>query len=719
MKNPPSCSSAFIVSNSSTPKKRSFLWFFATNTTNTTVVLLLVGLLLLTFQVTTVVSAITSEATSSLPSTTTLYDDGVDITSLPNNADNAFLTINAITSNNTSEHSEGPLYWYDYVINSLVSVVLICGAGMMSGLTLGLLSLDSMSLEILKTTGTEREKKYAKRLAPLVKRHHLLLVTLVLFNSLCVEALPLFLDKLVPEWVAIILGVTFILLFGEVIPQAVIARYGLTIGGNLWWLVWILLVIGFLPAYPVSKLLDFILGTNHGTLFKRTELKELVNLHFKAEDANFRLLEHEVKILGGALEFRDKTVDKVMTGIDKVYMLDYHSTKLDMDTMTSIWQIGHSRIPVYKDNRNNIVGILHVKDLILINPQEELPLSTVISFYGRQVQKVFPDLPLHEMLKQFITGTSHLAVIHEPFEPLDGGDPFYKIIGIVTLEDVIEEIIKDEIIDETEKRKEHDENMLKSFRKDNSNQNTCRLPIKQLIVITSYLMKTLNTFKLLSEEQLLQLLSKSVSKEYKSNATSPNLIGHQENRVQLYEKGKEYDYFTLVLNGRVEVLIGEDKFKTEFGPWSFLGERALTRPEFIPDFDAFIDITTRDCTILKIHKKDFIDILSEVQKKEGNHFFLPKDMEWMYKEIKERQEEEKNNHSVKVIPKGSTPVIATIHPTNVYGSSGTSSGGNMVVNSENIAPLNTSPILEIEEEDEIKDYNRDKLLKFKHDDHIL
>ncbi len=87
--------------------------------------------------------------------------------------------------------------------------------GLMSGLTMGLLSLDKMGLEVLKRGGKDREKKYAKRILILVKRHHLLLVTLLLANALAVEAMPVFLSKITNEIVAIVVSVTAVLLFGE------------------------------------------------------------------------------------------------------------------------------------------------------------------------------------------------------------------------------------------------------------------------------------------------------------------------------------------------------------------------------------------------------------------------------------------------------------------------------------------------------------------------
>ncbi len=96
-----------------------------------------------------------------------------------------------------------------------ICVALVLFAGVFSGLTLGLLSLDPTTLQVLSMGGKPDEQRYAKRIAPLVKRHHLLLVTLLLSNATMMETLPLFLDKLVPTVVAIVISVTAVLLFGE------------------------------------------------------------------------------------------------------------------------------------------------------------------------------------------------------------------------------------------------------------------------------------------------------------------------------------------------------------------------------------------------------------------------------------------------------------------------------------------------------------------------
>ncbi len=80
-------------------------------------------------------------------------------------------------------------------------------------------------LQVLRAAGTYKERLAATRLIKLVSKPHWLLCTLLLCNAACMEMLPLFLDKLLDPVGTILLSVTAILMFGEIIPQAVCSRY--------------------------------------------------------------------------------------------------------------------------------------------------------------------------------------------------------------------------------------------------------------------------------------------------------------------------------------------------------------------------------------------------------------------------------------------------------------------------------------------------------------
>ncbi|KAE9448419.1 hypothetical protein C3L33_19682, partial [Rhododendron williamsianum] len=263
----------------------------------------------------------------------------------------------------------------DFFIHVSIIVFLVMFAGMMSGLTLGLMSMSLVDLEVLAKSGTPKDRKYAEKILPVVRKQHLLLCTLLICNAAAMEALPIFLDGLVTAWGAILISVTLILLFGEIIPQSVCSRYGLAIGSTVAPFVRVLVWICFPIAYPISKLLDFLLGKGHVALFRRAELKTLVDLHGNEAGKGGELTHDETTIIAGALELTEKTASDAMTPITETFAIDINA-KLDRKLMHLVLEKGHSRVPVYYEQTTNIIGV------ILVN------LFVVFMHFGYQIFSV-------------------------------------------------------------------------------------------------------------------------------------------------------------------------------------------------------------------------------------------------------------------------------------------------------------------------------------------
>lgn len=163
-----------------------------------------------------------------------------------------------------TEESSGSSFALDV---SLVIVCIVC-AGLASGLTQGLLSLDFTEMTIKSRSGTVEEKRYAAKVLPIISRHHLLLVSLMLWNAAATEALPIFLSALVPEYLAIIISVTLVLFVGEIIPASILTGPNqLLIAANLTPMVYLVLLFFYPIAYPISCILDYLLGLLSPFLF--------------------------------------------------------------------------------------------------------------------------------------------------------------------------------------------------------------------------------------------------------------------------------------------------------------------------------------------------------------------------------------------------------------------------------------------------------------------
>lgn len=182
-----------------------------------------------------------------------------------------------------------------YITNITATVVVICCVGIVAGLFLGLMTLDAFELQVIKRSSLdEDERKYAAALYPIVKDRHLLLVTLLILNALAYEALPIFLDKMVPSWLAIVLSTTLILLFGEILPSAIfIGPQQLRLGYYMVPFVKVLLVALYPIAFPCSLLLDVLVHGPEGPdetqeEYNRGELAALVNIQYEQRQKKHR-----------------------------------------------------------------------------------------------------------------------------------------------------------------------------------------------------------------------------------------------------------------------------------------------------------------------------------------------------------------------------------------------------------------------------------------------
>jgi metal transporter CNNM len=326
------------------------------------------------------------------------------------------------------------------MINISLSALLVVLGGIFAGLTLGLMGQDEVYLKVIQQSGeTARERNNASTVLALLKRgKHWVLVTLLLSNVITNESLPIVLDRcLGGGWPAILSSTVAIVIFGEIIPQSLSVRYGLGISAAFAPFVLALMYALYPLAYPVALLLDVLLGQNHGTVYKRAGLKTLVGLH-KTMGVE-RLNEDEVTIISAVLDLKDKPVRLVMTPIEDVFTMPSDRV-LDEKAIEEILHSGFNRIPVHAPGEpTNFIGMLLVRTLITYDPEAASPIS---AFPLATLPETRPETSCLNILNYFQEGKSHMIVVsNHPGAP-EGAQ------GVLTLEDVIEELIGEEIIDE-------------------------------------------------------------------------------------------------------------------------------------------------------------------------------------------------------------------------------------------------------------------------------
>lgn len=271
------------------------------------------------------------------------------------------------------------------IYNTLMATFCVVCAGLAAGLTIGLLSLDITKLEIKIMTGSHDEQDAARKILPIIKQHHLLLVTLLLFNAMANETLPVFLGALMPNYLAVIVSVTLVLIFGEIIPSAFFTGPNqLITGARLTPLVYTLFALFYPIAFPISKVLDFWFGEEEDSgSISRKELEALVilqgdehkrltrqnTLNYGGENGSHveGLSTHEVQLMTGILKLSKMIVKDAMIAVEKVCMVS-SATKLNKKSLQDILESGFSRIPVYfKQNKCHILGYMLVKELIIVS----------------------------------------------------------------------------------------------------------------------------------------------------------------------------------------------------------------------------------------------------------------------------------------------------------------------------------------------------------------
>ena len=239
------------------------------------------------------------------------------------------------------------------------------------------------------------------------------------------------------------MATALIVIFGEIVPQAVISRYALWFGARTILFTRFIILL-FLPiSYPIAKVLDRALGNELPTTYSHKELMDIISEHENSEHSS--LDADEERIMHGALQFSHLRVQEVMTPAELVVSFD-ENQRLTEAFFEEVNDSGFSRLPVYQGNKENIVGILYVKDLIV--EDDHISIKETEEAFERDFLTVRPSMLLDAVLAKMLKSRHHMAIVYNRNQ---------RFVGVVTLEDIIEEIIQQEIVDEDDEPEDDDQ----------------------------------------------------------------------------------------------------------------------------------------------------------------------------------------------------------------------------------------------------------------------
>ncbi|MEI9933886.1 MAG: gliding motility-associated protein GldE [Ferruginibacter sp.] len=336
-----------------------------------------------------------------------------------------------------------------------LAILLFTVSFLVAGSEVAFFSLTNKDINMLKT----KQQPAFRRIVTLLEQPKTLLGSLLITNSFVNIGIILISNILIDDWLSNfhfifwisflikVVTVTFLLvLFGEVLPKVWATNHKIWFASTASLLIEVFNSIFYRFSKRLVNLSDRIEKTfsqNHSSTLDSRQLDYAIDL----------LPEHEAtieekQILKGIQKFSNTTVKQIMRTRLDVSGISFEST-FD-DVIKKVEELNYSRLPVYKKNLDEVVGILHTKDLLpyidALQKEKFIWRNLMRQPYFVHEQKLIEDL-----LQEFRNRHIHFAVVVDEF----GGTS-----GIVTLEDVMEEIIgdiKDEFDDEESVNKKLDD----------------------------------------------------------------------------------------------------------------------------------------------------------------------------------------------------------------------------------------------------------------------
>ena len=318
------------------------------------------------------------------------------------------------------------------VIAILITIVLLGLSAFASASEIAYFSLSPSDLSELSEERTEQDKAInmlrddsERTLATILITNNFVNVTIIMLCNYIFTSLVYFGEKAYwLQFLIVTVLLTFLLLlFGEIIPKVYSRENPLafcrrSVNGILFFrrLFWVFETILLRSGFLASKVIK-----NDQQMLSVNELEHALELTDKND------IKEEQKMLQGIVRFGDETVREVMTSRQDIVALNINSSFSDV--LKSIVENNYSRIPVYQNNDDNIKGVLYIKDLL---PHLTKPTSFKWQTLMRPPHFVPETKRLDDMMKDFKENKVHIAIVVDEF----GGTS-----GLITLEDILEEIV--------------------------------------------------------------------------------------------------------------------------------------------------------------------------------------------------------------------------------------------------------------------------------------
>ncbi len=233
--------------------------------------------------------------------------------------------------------------------------------------------------------------------------------------------------------IAVILTL-LILYFSEIIPKTIGATYWRELAKPTAYIIKILTIV-LLPLLWISSQLTNRIKSSKKHGLTREEIMAMAEI---GEETGI-LAENETQLIENLLTLKQTRIENILTPRSVVFKLNADQSIESALTEDNLFIF--SRIPVYQDNKDNIIGMVFARSILRAISMNQ-NVSASIKTLTRPVHSVPEHMPVYFLLDQFISRKEHLFIVH---------DGYRQFSGIVTLEDALETLLGREIIDEADK----------------------------------------------------------------------------------------------------------------------------------------------------------------------------------------------------------------------------------------------------------------------------
>ena len=332
----------------------------------------------------------------------------------------------------------------DNLLSIIILILLICISALASGSETSLFSLSPADIRTVQSRGTKSDKA----ILSLLSSDDYMLATILILNNLVNIIIVILSNNIIDALVTFISDgwnfafktviVTFILLlFGEIIPKVTASHFPLQFASAI--------AVPLLGLVPIFKPLSCILG-KMGERFNRRATKHHASNNISMDELSDALeitqdqSQEEKKMLSGIVDFVNTSVEDIMCSRLDITAINVESG-FDKVRRTIV-ESGFSRIPVYSDSIDHIIGILYVKDMLKYIDKDN---SFKWQEHLRSAYYIPEHKKINDLLAEFQSNKVHMAIVV---------DEYGSTLGLLSLEDIIEEIVG-EITDESDKEENY------------------------------------------------------------------------------------------------------------------------------------------------------------------------------------------------------------------------------------------------------------------------